>query len=444
MTKLFEQFPKPGKQEWIDLLTKELKGADFESSLVKTDLIEELSYPSFIHHEDADVPAEVPGQFPYKRGFFSELNDWSIVGEIAVGDEKKSNQKALDSLMKGHTALIFDFEQNETPDLDTLFEGIGFEYIKVFFKTENNKLLGALNSYFEKYPANEVLLAHNPLAVNRKLEQENLLDNSKTIFRNFEVDAYSIQQCGANCSQEIAFSLGLGHEYLVQQTEAGRSVDDALLHIHFTFGVGSSFLFEIAKFRAFRILWAKIARSYSPAHRCNETASITARTGFLNKSLKDPYTNLLRQTTEVMSAVLGGANHIFNAAYDRESASGASENSERLAANISLILKEESYLDKVIDATGGSYAVEKLTEILADKAWDLFLEIEAEGGLFSSSLFENIGQTAEKRIELYRNKQKTLIGVNKFSNPDEPGLKWKEKNRMYFGLKHIVIEQELA
>ncbi len=442
--KLFEEFPKSGKQDWINLLAKELKGADFDSALIKHDTIEEVDYPSFFHGEDAHFAAEVPGKFPYRRGFLSKLNDWSIAGEIAVDDEKKANKLALDMLMKGNTALIFNLENKSKAKLDLLFQGIGFEFIKVFFRCKDRETISALNAWFEMHPSNEIFLAYNPLAQSSKLDSGNLFNNAKAIFRNFEVDAYSIQQSGASCAQEIAFALGLGHEYLAQQLELGRSVDDALLHIHFTFGVGSSYLFEIAKLRAFRMLWAKIARSYSPEHNCSEMVSIASKTGFLNKSLQDPYTNLLRQTTEVMSAVLGGANHIMNQPYDQLSQQGSSENAQRMATNISLILKEESYLEQVLDACGGSYAIENLTEKLADKAWDLFREIEKQGGLFNSTLFEKIRQTAEKRAELYRNKQKTLIGVNKFPNPESSDLTWKENKGVYFGLEAKILEQELS
>ncbi|MCE3296592.1 MAG: Methylmalonyl-CoA mutase [Crocinitomicaceae bacterium] len=442
--KLFEQFPKSGKQEWVDLLTKELKGADFESALIKTDPIEELSYPSFFHNDDVAVPAEVPGKFPYRRGFFNKLNDWSVAGEVVVENEKTANAKALDILMKGSTALLFDLEKTQKPNLEILFKDIELQYITVYFKTRNRETIAALNAYFETHPAGEILLAFNPLAQSSKLEQNDLFTNAKAVFRNFEVDAYSIQQSGANCAQEIAFALSLGHEYLAQQLENGRNSDDALLNIHFTFGIGSAYLFEIAKLRAFRMLWAKIARSYKPEHSCNETASITSKTGFLNKSLQDPHTNLLRQTTEVMSAVLGGANHIINQPYDKLSMDGPSENAERMATNISLILKEESYLEQVLDACGGSYAIESLTESLADKAWDLFREIEKHGGLFNSDLFQQIRKTAEKRIAAYQNKQKTLIGVNKFPNPDTSGLQWKETQEMYFGLPAKILEQELT
>jgi methylmalonyl-CoA mutase len=442
MNNLLNDFPKISKESWIELLKKELKGADIQDVLIKINAIEGITYPSFFHEEDVHKEEAFPGVFPYKRSFFNELNDWSIVGTVSGDSAKNANQKALDLLMKGNTALYFSLSDSLVQELDVLFAGIEFQYIKAFFNCDSTLQIHAVKSYFEKHASQELFIAYNPLSTKEQLDSQDLIEApEKTILRSFEVDAYSIQQAGANCAQEIAFALQLGHSYLHQQIQLGRTVDDALLNIHFTFGVGSNYLFEIAKLRSFRLLWAKIARSYSPQHRCNETAQITSKIGFLNKSLNDPYTNLLRQTTEVMSAVLGCANHIINQAYDAQSTSGRSELAERMATNISLILKEESYLEKVIDAVGGSYAIENLTENLADQAWSLFQETEAAGTM--DSLIEKIKQTAKKRIEIYQEKKKTLIGITKFPNPDASNLTWKENNSSYFGLKELIIEKEI-
>lgn len=440
MSQLFEQFPKSTKEDWIQVLTKELKGADFESSLIKYDELEDVKYPSFFHKEDSSLEKEIPGVFPYKRAFSVEQNDWSIVGEIKVLDEKIANEKALDLLMKGNTALHFQFSKNDC-NLEILFAGIELEYIKTFVASSDLTLLNKIQAYFKGKNAAELFLNYNPLSVpkafgNKQLRSEDLILDKN--IRNFEVDAYSVQQAGANCSQEIAFALNLGHEYLSQQISQGRTPNEAVSSIHFTFGVGSTYLFEIAKLRAFRLLWAKITSSYQVKQ---PNTQISSKIGFLNKSLQDPYTNLLRQTTEVMSAVLGGANHIINQAYDKQSTAGSSEIAERMATNISLILKEESYLEKVLDAVGGSYALETLTENLADKAWSLFQEIEAKGDI--NTLIEQIKHMASKRIELYREKKKTLIGITKFPNPEKSNLSWKSSDKMYFGLKELVIEKEL-
>lgn len=441
MNKLFEVFPKPSKQEWIDLLTKELKGANFEKSLIKKDEIEGIKYPSFYHNSDLEAKSEFSGLCSFKRGFSTEINDWSIVGEVLVSDEKSANKKALDLLMKGNTALHFEFEKTTQIDWNTLFAEIELKYIELYFSVKNEELLTGLSAYFSQHEALEIFLNYNPLTERNKLRTSDLFpfDNAKT--RHFEIDAYSIQQAGANCSQEIAFALSLGHAYLFEQIQLGRSADEASENIHFTFGIGSNFLFEIAKLRAFRLLWASILETYQVNHK---TSSLTSKTGFLNKSLKDPFTNLLRQTTEVMSAVLGGSRHIINQAYDKESTQGASEFSERMATNISLILKEESYLNQVLDAVGGSYAIESFTEAIANQAWSLFQENEKENTIVSDKLKSAILKTAHKRIALIQDQKHILIGVNKFPNPDSIDLKWKSDTETYFGFNKLVLEQRIS
>lgn len=452
MNKLFESFPKPSKQNWIDLLQKELKGADFESNLIKSDPIEALNFPSFFHQSDLDLKAEVPGIYPYKRGSSPELNDWHILSGIDASDAKQANKKALHFLMTGSTGLILDCNKTTKLDLENLLKDIELDYIKLYFQVSSAKQMQEIQARLKDKSNSELVFLWNPLSNTSKLSAEDLqLVQHQSSMKTLDVDSYGVQQAGANSTQEIAFALSLGHEYLWQQIEAGLTVDDSLSNLHFTMGVGSNFLVEIAKFRAFRILWAKIARSYKPEHACNETASITAKTGFLNKSLKDPYTNLLRQTTEAMSAVLGGANQLWIQPYDACSTNPDENFSQRMATNISLILKEESYLNQVLDPVGGSYAVEWLTEQLADKAWKLFQESEGNGGVFGLTLKEKIRETAKLRLKNYEKKapdsgeiRKTLIGVTKFPNPQHSDNEWLESASTYFELDRLIIEHELS
>lgn len=441
---LFKDFKTSTKEEWLEVLKKELKGLDFEENLIKKDAIEGLTYPSFFHRDDAKKTAEAPGIFPYKRGNTGEINDWEIVSEIEVLDSKVANKKALDLLMSGTTALVFKLSTQKT-DFEVLLNGIELAFIKVYFTICDVAQFQAVKAAMDTRKCREVLYLWNPLAGEADDSVfEAVKGSQKSLSRYFEVDAYSLQQSGANIAQELAFALSLGHEYLLRQLKAGLSIDEALVNLHFTLGVGSSYLFEIAKFRAFRMLWASIARSYEPEHRCNELVCVTAKTGFLNKSMRDPYTNLLRQTTEAMSAAQGGANQLWIQPYDAHTEAGASDFAQRMATNISLILKEESYMEKVIDAVGGSYAIEALTEQIADQAWALFQEMEQNGGVNGDLLKDKVLETARLRVQLLRDKKKTLIGVNKYPAPEEKELKLRPTTGLYFGLPALVLEQELA
>jgi methylmalonyl-CoA mutase len=217
-----------------------------------------------------------------------------------------------------------------------------------------------------------------------------------------------------------------------------------LANLHFTFGIGTDYLIEIAKFRAFRTLWAQLVREYKPIHVCNETTLITAKSGFVNKSLKDPYTNLLRQTTEAMSAVIGGADHLWIQPYNAQSIEGITDFTQRMATNISLLLKDESYLDKVIDAAGGSYAIEFLTDSLCQNTWDIYTEISNLGGILNDSakawFQKEVSKIAQNRINKIVDKSHILIGINKFPNPQQTETTWVIDESLYFGLKALNLE----
>jgi methylmalonyl-CoA mutase len=440
---MFEEFKKVSKEEWVEVLKKEIKTTDFDNSMTKNDEIEEISFSSFIHSEEMKLNGEKPSAFPYKRGYSRELNDWDIVSKIKVSSEKEANQKALHLLMSGASSLYFALETNSTPNYDALFEGILFEYINLYFEVENEALLKSLSDYFDNKQVKNIIFNYNPLALKEDLSEFSLLNNTNNSFKNFTVDSYSIQQAGANCYQEIAFALTLGHSYISEQIKSGKTIAEAINNIHFLMGIGSNYLFEISKFRAFRILWSKICSTYFPEYKNNANTIITAQTGFINKSLKDPYTNLLRQTTEVMSAVLGGVNAVINQAYDSKSGSKTTGFSERMAINISLILKEESYLNQVIDSLGGAYIIEDLTVKLANTAWGTFQKMNKEKNLHDSFLINEIKKTRNKRIDFYRENKGVLIGINKFHNPTNIDLKWKNKVTNYFGIDELILEKEL-
>jgi methylmalonyl-CoA mutase len=173
---------------------------------------------------------------------------------------------------------------------------------------------------------------------------------------------------------------------------------------------------------------------------------LSASVGFVNKSLKDPFTNLLRQTTEVMSAIVGGVDSLTILPYDKLSTKGTSDFALRMAQNIPLILKEESYFDKVIDPLGGSYSIEKLTDEVIQISWDLFQELEGLNGVFNSEcqlyLKKEIQKVVELKLAAYASNEKTLIGVNKFKALTEEEGEWKIEESV-LGLSQFIIENNI-
>jgi methylmalonyl-CoA mutase len=213
----------------------------------------------------------------------------------------------------------------------------------------------------------------------------------------------------------------MGNEYIASLTDSGLAAEDVARSICFTFGLGSNYFFEIAKIRAARLLWAVIARKHGVSDK-GQIMNIHAITGEWNKTVYDPYVNLLRTQTEAMSASLGGVDSLTVTAFDSVYKE-PSDFSERIARNQQLLLKEESHFDKIVDPAAGSYYIENLTAMVAEKAWDLFLEIENEGGFLESLkaglVQKRIENNAQKRNAYLSRGREKLLGTNIYPNINE-------------------------
>jgi methylmalonyl-CoA mutase len=201
--------------------------------------------------------------------------------------------------------------------------------------------------------------------------------------RTIHLNAATYNNSGADTVQELAFGISTGSEYLTQLTDRGLSADFAASKMRFSFGIGSNYFMEIAKLRAARLLWSVVQKGFRIPEGESIKMDIHCVTSEKNKSENEPDMNMLRTQTEAMSAILGGTDSLTVEPFDK-TFRHPDEFSERIARNQQLILKEEAYFDKVADPAGGSYYIENLTSLIADKAWRLFLEIEDQGGFLSS------------------------------------------------------------
>jgi methylmalonyl-CoA mutase len=437
MNDLFSVFSTSSKEEWISILEKELKGASIDT-LMKTNRVEEIAYPSFVHASDQKLHHSDPGSFPFTRGYNQSGNDWQIANTFLIGDLKATNVEICKALMTGTSHLILQAQTENEIDFSTLLKTVSLPHIETTFCAKSIKQVESFIQYA------------NQAQVSISLENQEQLVQQLCSFvapntKVFHVDASSVQQAGANTWQEIAFALAQGHEYLVLQLEAGIAAEQAVNSIHFTFGIGNKFYFELSKFRAFRTCWANIVNAY--ISNATLSTQLTAKSSFMHTSLKDPYTNLLRQTTEAMSAVLGGVSSLNVMPYDWYSTGSNLDFSRRMATNISLLLKEESYLNVVADPAGGSYALELLHEQIAERAWELFKSLEASGGIQHEKaiamLKKQITDTANIRLEEVRDKREKLIGITIFPNPIPNDNQWKAIPACWQDLKPLIIEQEL-
>lgn len=439
MNNFFSEFPKSSIDEWEDRLRKELKDNDLSEAFSKSDDIEGLSFKSYVHDSEVSVSDEVPGVFPFKRGHKYQDNNWLNSVLIDVEDELEANKNALEVLMTGADALIFNLTK-ENINLDQLLSEIGLEYIQVHFIVHSLDQFKALNVRFEQTTF-DVFYRVDFHEVDLKEFIQHISNHQKPFCF---VNAFSIQQSGASIKQELAYALSLGNEFLAKLLESGLSIEKASELIHFDFGVGSNYFNEIAKIRAFRAMWSFVLKNYN--HSNQNAIQLSASVGFVNKSLKDPYTNLLRQTTEAMSAIVGGVDSLTILPYDKLSVKGTSDFALRMAQNIPLILKEESYFDKVIDPIGGSYSIEKLTDEVIQISWDLFQELEGLNGIFNSEcqlyLKNEIQKLVELKLAAYASNEKTLIGVNKFKALTEEENEWKIQESA-LGLPQFIIENNI-
>jgi methylmalonyl-CoA mutase len=222
-----------------------------------------------------------------------------------------------------------------------------------------------------------------------------------------------LHEAGAHAIQELAYGIAAGVERLAALT-ATLPVETVAPQIEFVFAVGPSYFVEIAKLRAARILWALAVTAFGPADDGACRMRLHVRTPERNKSAYDRYTNLLRVTTEALSAAVGGCDQLTATPFAFDA---------HLALNVQRILKEESHLDAVADPAGGSYYVEALTDSLAREAWKLFQQTEAEGGyakaLASSSIAKALAETRAAREKAYSARRRALVGVNNYTNVTE-------------------------
>lgn len=443
---LFGEFNPVTKAVWNEQIEKDLKGKD-PKNLIKINS-DGIQINPFYTEEDLEsilIKNCIPGDFPFLRGKRKKDNDWDIRQNIVVDNVEEANVQALSALRRGATSLGFivsDRTLDSQKSFDKLMKGIYLDKIRVNFFAGSfaPDCLTMLTNYSESHGLylNSIMgsVDFSPLrylnihgrfyfdSEKRSMERAKRIilfsEQKLPKFRVLTMNGQYYNQAGASVSQELAFSLSMANEYLVWLTNEGVSVDTVAQRMQFNFEIGSDFFLEIAKIRAARILWAKILAQYKP-QKLEQSAKIfiNAFTSVWNKTTYDPYVNILRATTETMSAAIGGADTITVAPFDMHFRRPDAL-SERIARNIQHLLKQESFLNKVADPGAGSYYIEQLTKELAEKAWELFLEVEENGGYieaFKKGIIQKrIQETADKKLSDIKKRKHVILGVNQYPN----------------------------
>lgn len=440
--KLFDQFAPNTKQEWIDKVTADLKGADFNKKLVwRTN--EGFNVQPMYRAEDIKdfkTTDSLPGEYPFMRGTRTN-NTWYIREDIVVEDAKAANAEAVELLDKGITS--FGFIMNIDPSKEViaaLLNDIDITKVEINFCGCPNKAIAvakALADYLKDYDALDAIngsIEFNPFKRQLKHGQPfpkdikalavELYEAAKEMpnLRLFAVSSNLLCNAGAYIYQELGYALSWGAEWMNILTDAGIAAGDAAKRIKFNMGISTNYFMELAKFRAARMLWAQIVKQYNPACDCACKIALHAITSEFNQTIYDAYVNLLRSQTEAMSAALAGVDSITVTPFDKQYKQ-PDEFSKHLARNQQLLLMEESHLNKVVDPAGGSYYIETLTVSIAEQAWKLFLDCEDKGGfealLNEGAVQKDVNATAEKRHTDVARRKEQLLGTNQFPNFNE-------------------------
>ncbi|MBX9806609.1 MAG: methylmalonyl-CoA mutase subunit beta [Flavobacteriaceae bacterium] len=409
MKNLFDDFNPISSKQWKQKIQFELNGADYNQTLIWNSP-EDIQVKPFYHKDE----------FPRVSNVNTKTSEFRICQNIFVQDLEKSNIRAVDSINRGAESIRFTIE-NETIDLAKLLENIPLEKVTLYFNLNfiSIDFVKKLDAFAKEKkatifcnldPIGQLAKEGNWLATKEKnnFETLNLISEATAHVSFISIDGGLYQNAGANMVQQIAYSLAHTNEYF-------NRIKNINQPIVFEISVGTNYFFEMAKLRALRLLFNIIAKEYNHKFDCHLLVSPTKR----NKTLYDFNVNMLRTTTECMSAILGGANAIANLPYDALYHKD-NEFGDRIARNQLLVLKHESYFDKVNNPADGSYYIESLTNQLAEKALNLFKDIEANGGflkqLNEGIIKRKIQESADKEQELFDAGKEILLGTNKYPN----------------------------
>lgn len=419
-SKLFDNFTPVSSKQWKQKIQFDLNGADYNAMLIwKTN--EDIAVKPFYHPDDFHSTIETSP---------TKATQWQICETIYVFDVEKSNLHAIEALQKGAESITFIIPSN-TISIQELLKHIDNTtpiYFELEFLSETY-----VKSILHAFPSAKI---HTDI-IGNLAKTGNWYSNLNTDFKQFQsiikqtntftINMSLFQNAGANMVQQLAYGLSQANEYL-NNLDVYLSLEEKKSFTPlFIVSIGSNYFFEIAKLKALRLLWEPLANEYGFNTHCKIIARPTKR----NKTLYDYTTNMLRTTTECMSAIIGGANTIcnlaYNAIYHKSNAFGT-----RMARNQLLILKHESYFNKVNNPANGAYYIENLTQQIAEKALILFKDIEASGGflnqLKAGTIQRKIKENHKKEQHQFDTGDLILIGTNKHINPSN---KMKDKLELY-------------
>ncbi len=443
---------------WKKTVEAELKGAPFDKKLV-TRTLEGLSLqPLYTRADTATLPdlQSKPGQAPFLRGTRPEgyrEATWQVAQEIAAADAKAFNAAVLEDLMQGQDSVVVHVGQGPVTSLETLrtaLAGVELSSIPVHLDAgpdalpvasaylalaeERNVGWDKLSGSLTADPLGTLVTA-GQLPHSLASHFDSLAgwtawaDRHAPELQTIGVNGRVWGDAGATAVQELAFVLATATEYLAALSSRGVPAELAASKVRIQFAVGPQFFMEVAKFRAWRLLWSRVLAAFNASVDVARETTVHAATARWNKTLLDPHVNMLRVTTEALSAALGGCDSLHIAPFDEVSGT-ANSFSRRIARNVHTLLAEEFSFTATADPAGGSWYVEKLTDELARKAWEVFQSLQAKGGM-AAALRDGVPQklvaeAAAEKSDAVGKRRLGLIGTNLFPNLKEKSLVMKE------------------
>ena len=457
-------------KKWAELASSDLKGGDPKT--LETQTPEGITIKPIYTASDVPVSAalEIPGASPYTRGVRATMytgRPWTIRQYAGFSTAHESNNFYRKNLAAGQKGLSVAFDLathrgydsdhprvrgdvgkagvaiDSVEDMKTLFDGIPLDKMSVSM-TMNGAVIPILAMYIvageEQGVATEDLsgtiqndilkefMVRNtyiyPPAPSMKIIGDIIEYTSANMpkFNSISISGYHMQEAGATLSQELAYTLADGMEYVRAAMDKGLDVDAFAGRLSFFFCIGMDMFMEAAKLRAARQMWSKIMTDFGAKSERSKMLRTHCQTSGVSLTMQDPYNNVVRTTVEAIAATLGGTQSLHTNAFD-EAIALPTETSARIARNTQLILQHETGITRVVDPLAGSYYVESLTKDLADEAWKMIEEVEALGGMtkaIESGLPKlKIEEAALGRQSRIDSGHDIIVGVNKYTLEQE-------------------------
>lgn len=417
---LFEGFAPSDVAAWKQLFTKELKGTD-PDTLSQWQASDGFSAaPAYFRAEADKLPMH--GQTIRPLRFNQVDNNWLICAEVKAKNPKTANKDILRLLSLGASAITIDLcgRDYARDEFDILLKQVVLDAVSVSFRNAFNAL--RFQADYLDWAQRSGMEAHQLRGgmwfdtLNGDLAAALLRDARYHGFGTIGLDCTPFHEAGASIPQQLGAALAWGNQVVNRLRERSVSFEQIADNIGFSFGAGSSFLPEVAKFRLIRFLWARVMQQHGASSKRWKTW-VHAQTGEQHFSPLDTPVNLLRGNAMAMSAVLGSVDSLTVHPFDAEQP----ELAERMAINTQHLMREEAGLHRVIDPAAGSYYVEHLTDIIGRHAWDFFKKIEEMGGYnvadatgFLAEEFDGTDAAYSAEVE---NLDRILVGVNKYPSP---------------------------